>query len=172
MRTMVLEYLPTFTPKIAQSFFQAPCFASGIPSLPMTDPCMYVCNINGNIYHQCTPNVSIYTIRLDPLGWCETANLAAFMTKPPCTELLPPAICLIRGRQGGRGCTRHVLCPWELDTHSVSYLILFHLIVSSWATPLKNIRLRQLKRFQTQLLWTNQKMMFQSIKQKSFQKPQ
>ena len=40
---------------------------------PMTDP--YVCHFCGNMYHQYTPNVSIYTIRLDPMGmvdvfWC------------------------------------------------------------------------------------------------------
>ena len=30
---------------------------------------MYVCHINGNIYHQYTPNLSIYSIHTDPMGY-------------------------------------------------------------------------------------------------------
>ena len=35
-------------------------FSMGALFYPMTDP--YVCHFCGNIYHQCTPHVSIYTI--------------------------------------------------------------------------------------------------------------
>ena len=58
--------------------------AAGKNPLPMTDPSWYA--IHGNIYHQYTPNVSIYTIHTDPMGCKSTVECENLRTRGRCSS--------------------------------------------------------------------------------------
>ena len=43
--------------------------------------------ISGNIYHQYTTNVSIYTSTMDPMGWCLNLSFLVKLYEVPSGKL-------------------------------------------------------------------------------------